>query len=65
MGDLPNKYAGGAIISAFESLLIEAVEPRQNRRRGDDLGSVEFIQSEDPELQKRKLRTDLLEALNK
>ena len=39
------------MIPALDAILIEALEPRQNRKRGDDLSAVEFIQREDPESQ--------------
>lgn len=46
-----------SIIIAMEALLIEALEPRQNRKRGDTaFEPIEFLQSEDPNLEKsRKL----------
>ncbi len=40
------------LIKAMESLLIEGLEPPQNRRRGDDLGASEFIQAVDPDIEK-------------
>lgn len=53
-----------AIITAIEALLIEAMEPPLNRRRGDEFSGVEYIQAEDPEfLRQRKQRE--LEALIK
>ncbi|MEQ8762549.1 MAG: HTH domain-containing protein [Planctomycetota bacterium] len=42
-------------ITAMEALLIEALEPGQNRRRGDGFSAVEFIQAEDPALKKARL----------
>jgi hypothetical protein len=42
-------------IAAMEALLIEALEPAQNRRRGDDFSAIEFIQAEDPELERQSL----------
>jgi hypothetical protein len=44
------------MIPALEAILIEALEPRQNRKRGDDLSAVEFIQRADPEIQKRLVK---------
>ena len=38
------------LISAMEALLIEAVEPPQNRRRGDHTTDVEYLQAADPNL---------------
>lgn len=54
-----------ALIPALEAILIEALEPRQNRKRGDDLGAVEYIQHEDPEIQKKKVKQTLETALSK
>jgi hypothetical protein len=44
-------------IAAMEAVLIEALEPRQNRKRGDaNFESIEFLQSEDPGIElNRKL----------
>jgi hypothetical protein len=36
----------------MEALLIEGLEPPQNRKRGDDFSAVEFLQVEDPEIQR-------------
>lgn len=53
------------MIPALEAILIEALEPRQNRKRGDDLSAVEFMQVEDPELQKKKVKATLAAAMEK
>lgn len=42
------------VISTLEAVLIEGLEPRQNRRRGDDFQAVEFLQSEDPAIEQAK-----------
>ena len=42
------------IISTLESILIETLEPPQNRRRGDDLSAIEYIQHPDPKLKARE-----------
>ena len=41
----------------IEALLIEAVEPSQNRKGGDNFSAVEYLQQEDPalEIDRRKL----------
>jgi hypothetical protein len=40
----------------MEAVLIEGLEPRQNRKRGDDFTAIEFIQVEDRRLEvNRKL----------
>ena len=46
-------------------ILIEALEPRQNRKRGDDLAAVEYLQKVDPEIEKKKVKATLDAALNK
>lgn len=43
------------LIVTMEALLIEGLEPRQNRKRGDDFRAVEFLQVEDPEIQKGRM----------
>lgn len=52
--DQPGGYGAKKILPALEAILIEALEPRQNRKRGDDLSAVEYLQQEDPEVEKRK-----------
>lgn len=44
----------GVLVTTLEALLIEALEPPQNRKRGDDFRAVEYLQVEDPSLQKRR-----------
>ncbi len=65
LSSLPNTYEAAKIIPALEAILIEALEPRQNRKRGDDLSAVEFIQKEDPEIQKKKVKASLEAAIEK
>ena len=65
LGGLPATYEAAKMIPALEAILIEALEPRQNRKRGDDLSAVEYIQREDPEIQKKKVKESLELALNK
>jgi len=45
-----------SLIATMEALLIEGLEPPQNRRRGDGFSAVEFVQIIDPDIQKRKDR---------
>ena len=49
----------GSIVTAFEAILIETLEPPQNRRRGDDFTAVEYIQDIDPELREQELQSTL------
>lgn len=65
LGTLPATFEAAKMIPALEAILIEALEPRQNRKRGDDLSAVEFIQREDPEIHKRKVKASLEAALEK
>jgi hypothetical protein len=65
IGTLPETYEAAKLIPALEAILIEALEPRQNRRRGDDLAAVEYLQKVDPEIEKKKVKATLDAALNK
>ncbi|MGI9025151.1 MAG: GIY-YIG nuclease family protein [Burkholderiaceae bacterium] len=47
-----------SIIGTLEAVLIESLEPPQNRKRGDDLSGVEYVQDKD-ELQERELQNTL------
>jgi len=58
----PSQYIASKIIPALEAILIEALEPPQNRKRGDDLSAVEYIQKEDPEIEKKR-QQDMLDSL--
>lgn len=49
------------IVTTLEALLIEGLEPRQNRKRGDAFGAVEYLQFEDPHAEKARM----LEAVNR
>ncbi len=52
------------LIVTMEALLIEGLEPPQNRKRGDDFRAVEFLQVQDPDLQKKQI-LQLMEELKK
>lgn len=65
LGSLSNAYDAAKLIPALESILIEALEPRQNRKRGDDLAAVEYLQRVDPEIEKKRVKATLDAALNK
>ncbi|MBK8385370.1 MAG: hypothetical protein IPL11_06765 [Candidatus Accumulibacter sp.] len=45
-----------SMIGTLEALLIESLEPPQNRKRGDDFSAVEYIQDIDPELREREIQ---------
>ena len=65
MGKLTDSYSAPKIVPALEAILIEALEPRQNRKRGDDLSAVEYLQKEDPEIDRKKKKALLESALSK
>jgi hypothetical protein len=65
LGKLPDSYIAKKIVPALEAILIEALEPRQNRKRGDDLSAVEYLQKEDPEIDRKKKKALLESALSK
>ena len=52
------------LANAFEAILIEGLEPRQNRKAGNDFG-FEFIQAQDPELEEDKAAFTLMKKLMK
>jgi hypothetical protein len=47
------------LVATLEALLIEALEPPQNRKRGDDFSSIEYIQAIDPELKEKEIQNTL------
>lgn len=65
LGKMPSTFDAVKLGPALEAILVEALEPRQNRKRGDDLAAVEYVQMEDPEIEKRRARAVIDRALNK
>lgn len=65
LGVMPGSFEASVLLPALEAILIESLEPRQNRKRGDDLISVEYIQKADPEIQKKMVKQTMEAALNK
>lgn len=57
--EAPFNNSLATIIATLEALLIEALEPPQNRKRGDDFSAIEYIQSIDPELKEREIQNTL------
>ena len=57
--EVPLGTSLASLIATLEALLIEALEPPQNRRRGDDFSAVEYIQDIDPELREREIQNTL------
>lgn len=58
-----DSYELSKIIPAMEALLIEALEPPQNRRGGDGFKGIEYIQVEDQEKKEQKFK--LIEGILK
>jgi HB1, ASXL, restriction endonuclease HTH domain len=48
-----------SLVATLEALLIETLEPPQNRKRGDDFSAIEYIQDIDPELKEREIQNTL------
>lgn len=48
-----------SLVATLEALLIEALEPPQNRKRGDDFSAIEYIQAIDPELKEKEIQNTL------
>ena len=65
LGALQEAFQVSKLLPALEAILIEALEPRQNRKRGDDLSSVEYIQKVDPEIRKKMIKQAMDDALDK
>lgn len=57
--EVPLKASLAVLVATLEALLIEALEPPQNRKRGDDFSAIEYIQDVDPELKERELKNTL------
>ncbi|MDD2770526.1 MAG: HTH domain-containing protein [Methylococcus sp.] len=59
LAEAPLKVSLSSLISTLEALLIEALEPPQNRKRGDNFSVMEYIQDIDPELKEREIQNTL------
>lgn len=57
--DVPLRASLATLVTTLEALLIEALEPPQNRKRGDDFWAIEYIQDVDPELKERDIKNTL------
>jgi hypothetical protein len=57
--EAPIKVTLPSLIATLEAFLIEALEPPQNRKRGDDFSVMEYIQDIDPEIKERELQNTL------
>lgn len=50
------------LTDTFEAILVEGVEPRQNRKRGNSFYGIEYIQTKDPEISKKD-KLDVLDIM--
>ena len=50
---------------AIEAVLIEALEPPQNRKGGDGFHGIEFIQTEDPDKAKERLISEFEQIMRR
>lgn len=57
--ELPSKKSLASLTVSLEAILIEALEPPQNRRRGDAFTEKEYIQETDPELKDLEIKKTL------
>lgn len=58
-----SNYGAEHVILAMEALLIEALEPPLNRRGGDGVQGIEYIQVEDPNMKYNREMKALIEKL--
>jgi hypothetical protein len=60
----PAEIAVATLIATMEALLIEGLEPPQNRRQGEGFNAVEFIQETDPAIE-QELKKGLLAEMSR
>jgi hypothetical protein len=53
--EVGDEFSIDNLIATMEALFIETLEPPQNRKRGDEFRAVEYLQVEDPEIQKSQI----------
>ncbi|WP_433828530.1 HTH domain-containing protein [Actinoplanes sp. CA-015351] len=58
----PDAFDLDNLVATMEALLIEGLEPPQNRRQGDKFNAVEFIQIADPQIEREQMRKLLIEV---
>jgi hypothetical protein len=54
LSDSKVPWSQEVVVETMESLLIESLEPPLNRRRGDNLSGIEYIQATDPQIDAAK-----------
>jgi hypothetical protein len=63
LSDSRVRWNEDVVIETMEALLIESLEPPLNRRRGDDLSGIEYIQATDPQIETGKKKALIDELL--
>lgn len=63
IGSQPETYSANMLIPSLEAILIESLEPRQNRQRGEDMADREYIQRIAPEIRKKRIK-DMLDDIS-
>jgi hypothetical protein len=63
LGTVPATYKAPDLLPVLEAVLIEALEPRQNRKRGDDLGAVEYLQVLDESIRNSQAIQTMITAI--
>ncbi|WP_423447510.1 hypothetical protein AABM36_04405 [Kocuria sp. KSNUG] len=63
LGEAGSNFGTDLVVATMEAILIEGLEPPQNRRQGDGMTGQEFTQAEDPSLQEQDLIATLLRQL--
>lgn len=53
------------VLALMEAVLIELLEPPQNRQQGKGLTAIEYLQGEDPELERRKQKALMAEMIER
>ncbi|MBV7295726.1 GIY-YIG nuclease family protein [Corynebacterium sp. TAE3-ERU12] len=65
LGSVPKgDFATDMLVATMEALLIEGLEPPQNRRRGDGFNATEFIQTTDQQVKNRRAKEYVLQRLS-
>lgn len=63
IGNQPETYSANMLIPSLEAILIESLEPRQNRQRGEDMDGREYIQRIDPGIKNKRRRSMLADMM--
>ena len=58
-------WSQDVVIETLEALLIESLEPPLNRRRGDKLSAIEYLQGSDPTIERRRQQRFLAELADR